>query len=402
MARASRSISAAAGCIRPTAIPGPRSREAPGPHHRQDAAALDQAVVADPVSARRAAGLPQGDGRPLSTGLKPCWRRAATSQPARHCRRAAAGTTWSTAVGTYISGAELGRMSGRDFVNYQDTEVNWSVVEGYGATIAAAGAELRTALGCPVSRIDHSGRTLKIETAKGTIAAEQAIVTLPTAVLADNERLFYAGAAATRREAARGLPLGLADKLFIALADAEDFEPNSRVFGAHRPRRHRELSVASIRPADDRGLFRRQSCRRAGGRGRARLLRFRGHGTYRPLRQRFRGAGCSRSRCIAGVPIRSRAAPIHMRCRAWRIAGRRWPRRSTAACSSPARPARAATSRPRMAAGSPAPPPPSKPSPCGKACGSDIPQTPFDLAQQSGSGFMRNERRYQSLGTSVE
>ncbi len=139
-----------------------------------------------------------------------------------------------TAVCTYISGAELGRMSGRDFINYQDTEVNWSVVEGYGATIAAAGAELHTALGCPVSRIDHSGRTLKIETAKGTIAAEQAIVTLPTAVLADNERLFYP-ALPHKTEAARGLPLGLADKLFIALANAEDFEPNSRAF-AHTDR----------------------------------------------------------------------------------------------------------------------------------------------------------------------
>ena len=66
-----------------------------------------------------------------------------------------------TAVGTFISGAELDRVSGRDFINYQDTEMNWSVVEGYGATIAAAGAELRTAFDCPVTRIDHSGRKTK-------------------------------------------------------------------------------------------------------------------------------------------------------------------------------------------------------------------------------------------------
>ncbi len=139
-----------------------------------------------------------------------------------------------TAIGTYISGAEFARVSGRDFVNYQDSGVNWSVVEGLGATIAAAGAELRTAFDCAVTRIDHSGRKLKIETAKGTIAAEQTIVTLPTAVLAAQEDLFFP-ALPDKIEAARNLPLGLADKLFIALAGAEEFEPNSRVF-AHTDR----------------------------------------------------------------------------------------------------------------------------------------------------------------------
>ena len=139
-------------------------------------------------------------------------------------------TNLLTAVGTYISGAELSRISGRDFINYQDSDVNWSVIEGFGATIAAAGTELRMALESPVSRIDHSGRRLKIETAKGVITADQAIVTLPTAVLADNERLF-SPALPQKTKAARGLPLGLADKLFIALADAEEFEPNTRVFG---------------------------------------------------------------------------------------------------------------------------------------------------------------------------
>jgi monoamine oxidase len=135
-----------------------------------------------------------------------------------------------TAVGTYISGAELDHVSGRDFVDYQDTGINWSVVEGYGAAIAAAGSDLRAAFECPVTRIDHSGRKIKIETAKGTIAADQAIVTLPTAVLAGNEALFFP-TLADKINAARGLPLGLADKLFIALVDAEEFEPNSRVFG---------------------------------------------------------------------------------------------------------------------------------------------------------------------------
>jgi monoamine oxidase len=143
------------------------------------------------------------------------------------------GNRWNdliVAVGTYISGTELGRMSARDFINYQDSEVNWSVLEGYGATIAAASDGLRAAFDCPVRRIDHSGKRLKIETPKGTITADSAIVTLPSAVLADAEDLFWP-ALPQKTNAARGLPLGLADKLFIALADADEFEPNSRVFG---------------------------------------------------------------------------------------------------------------------------------------------------------------------------
>jgi len=139
-----------------------------------------------------------------------------------------------TAIGTFISGAELGRVSGRDFINYQDTDTNWSVVEGYGTTIAAAGSALRVALDCPVTRIDHSGRKIKIETAKGTVTADHAIVTLPTGVLAANETLFLP-ALPGKIEAARGLPLGLADKLFIALERAEEFEANSRAF-AHTDR----------------------------------------------------------------------------------------------------------------------------------------------------------------------
>jgi monoamine oxidase len=134
------------------------------------------------------------------------------------------------AIGTYISGAELDRVSARDFENYADTGVNWRVVEGYGATIAAYGAELPVALNAPVRRIDHGGKRLRIETGSGVIEADRAIVTLPSAVIAANEHLF-APALSDKIEAARGLPLGLADKLFLSLENADEFEPDSRMIG---------------------------------------------------------------------------------------------------------------------------------------------------------------------------
>jgi monoamine oxidase len=134
------------------------------------------------------------------------------------------------AVATYISGGELARLSVRDFDNYAGNSVNWRVVEGYGTAIAAHGEGLAVMLDCPVLQIDHRGRRLKIETAKGVIAADRAIVTLPSAVIADKELLF-APTLPEKTVAAKGLPLGLADKLFLALDGAEEFGPDTRAFG---------------------------------------------------------------------------------------------------------------------------------------------------------------------------
>jgi monoamine oxidase len=108
--------------------------------------------------------------------------------------------------------------------------MNWRVVEGYGTTIATHAEGVPVALDCPVTAIDHSGVRLAIETAKGTLTAAQAIVTLPTNVLAA-EAIRFAPALPEKIEAAHGLPLGFADKLFLALDNAEEFEVDSSLFG---------------------------------------------------------------------------------------------------------------------------------------------------------------------------
>ena len=183
-------------------------------------------------------GFPEGDHREFLKAQEEFFARvseraqkepdvAAAALLAPECR-------WNNlinAVGTYISGAELEHVSARDFDNFDDTGVNWRVVEGYGATIAACGEHLPAALDCPVRRINHSGKRLKIETPQGIITADQAIVTLPSTVLAETDQLF-APVLPLKYEAARGLPLGLADKLFLSLEHAEEFEKDSRLFGA--------------------------------------------------------------------------------------------------------------------------------------------------------------------------
>ena len=134
------------------------------------------------------------------------------------------------AVSTYVSGAELDRVSARDFGRYADSGVNWRVVQGYGTVIATHGHGLPVMLDCPVRCIDHRGRRLRVETIKGPIAAEAAIVTVPSALLAE-EKIRFIPPLAEKIEAAAGLPLGLADKLFLSLAEPEEFEKDSRLFG---------------------------------------------------------------------------------------------------------------------------------------------------------------------------
>jgi monoamine oxidase len=137
------------------------------------------------------------------------------------------------AVSGYYSGAELARVSARDLGRYADDGVNWRIVAGYGATIAAHAAGLDVAFDTVVTRIDHSGRRIRIETTRGVIEADAAIVTLPSAIIAAAEMLF-APTLPDKTRAAAGLPLGHDDKLFLSLAGAEQFESDVRAFGDPR------------------------------------------------------------------------------------------------------------------------------------------------------------------------
>ena len=96
--------------------------------------------------------------------------------------------------------------------------------------IAAHGLGLPVMLGCPVQLIDRREKRLRVETPSGAITAKAAIVTVPTPVLAE-EKIVFIPPLAEKTEAALGLPLGLADKLFLSLSHAGEFNKESRLFG---------------------------------------------------------------------------------------------------------------------------------------------------------------------------
>ena len=143
------------------------------------------------------------------------------------------GNRWNgliSALGTYISGGELEYVSVKDFDRYEDTGVNWRVVTGLGSVIREHAAGVPVELECAVRRVDHSGKRLRIETAKGVFTADRAIVSVPTTILAAEE-IEFTPALPQKTEAAAGLPLGLNDKLFLSLEHAEEFGHDVRLFG---------------------------------------------------------------------------------------------------------------------------------------------------------------------------
>jgi monoamine oxidase len=145
----------------------------------------------------RAAQAPED--RPASSVLVPGGRWNALFE---------ATSTWANAV-------ELEALSVKDNNRYEDSGINWRLAEGYGSLFAKLAEDLPIACGVTVSRIDHRGRRIRIETTRGDVSAGRVILAVPTAAIAAQEVAFEPPLP-DKVAAASGLPLGLADKLFLA------------------------------------------------------------------------------------------------------------------------------------------------------------------------------------------
>jgi monoamine oxidase len=144
------------------------------------------------------------------------------------------GNRWNPmidAISSYINGAETDRVSILDFDAYEDTNLNWRIRRGYGALMAAYGASLPIAFNCAVSLVDHSAKRLRIETSQGTPSADKVIVTVPTNLIAQ-ETIRFHPALPDKVDAAAHLPLGLADKVMLALDEPEALPAEGNLRGA--------------------------------------------------------------------------------------------------------------------------------------------------------------------------
>jgi len=144
------------------------------------------------------------------------------------------GNRWNPmidAISTYVNGSELDSVSIIDTYAYHDSGLNWRVRQGYGALMAAYGASCPLAFNCQVTLIDHSGKSVRIETSRGTLSAGKVIVTVPTNLIAD-EAIRFHPALPAKVDAARGLPLGIADKVVLALDEPQALPKDGSLRGA--------------------------------------------------------------------------------------------------------------------------------------------------------------------------
>jgi len=121
------------------------------------------------------------------------------------------------AVMSWSMGVDTSDLSTVDFTASEDVEVNWAVREGLGSVVAAVARGLDVVLDCPVTAIDWSGAAVRVATTRGTLDCRAVVVTVPTTLLARGEPRFVPALPAAYGEAFAGLPLGIANKVFLEL-----------------------------------------------------------------------------------------------------------------------------------------------------------------------------------------
>jgi monoamine oxidase len=164
-----------------------------------------------------------------------------------------AGNRWNPmidAISSYINGCETDQLSILDYDAYEDTNLNWRVRRGYGALMAAYGASLPLRFNCAVTLIDHSATRLRIETSQGTLSADKAIVTVPTNLIAQEAIRFFP-ALPDKVDAAANLPLGLADKVMLALDEPDLLPVDGNLRGATM---RTEMGTYHLRPFGQAGI----------------------------------------------------------------------------------------------------------------------------------------------------
>lgn len=134
------------------------------------------------------------------------------------------------AISSWYNGAEYDRISVHDYLAYEDDEVNWRLPSGYGALVARVAEGLPVRLGAPVTRIDRSGPILRLDTPEGEVRAQAIVLAVPTPILAE-ERLRFDPPLPAKTEAAADLPLGLANKAVLGLAEPEALPAEGHWFG---------------------------------------------------------------------------------------------------------------------------------------------------------------------------
>lgn len=180
-------------------------------------------------------GFPPGERRAASAAYDAFDGRLRDDPPASDCAADALdpGSPWNPyidALSGYMNGVGLAHLSVADFLAYEraDTNVNWRLPGGFGALIAEAAAGLPILLDTRVTGIDRQVARLRVSTSRGALSARAVIVALPTPILARGDVALDLD---DKLRAASCLPLGLANKLFLAVDEPGDLPADCHLLG---------------------------------------------------------------------------------------------------------------------------------------------------------------------------
>lgn len=106
-----------------------------------------------------------------------------------------------------------------DISDYIDTGEDWPVTTGYGALIESAGRDIPRQLNTPVRRVRYQGPRVTLETDRGTVTADRALVTVSTGILGAGDIRFAPDLPDWKQQAIHDLPLGNANYAIYHLPD---------------------------------------------------------------------------------------------------------------------------------------------------------------------------------------
>lgn len=112
-------------------------------------------------------------------------------------------------TGAMDYGVDFDQLSTADYWNSGEDQPSFIVKEGLGAIVATLAEGLPIVLDNPVTAVDYSGTGVRVETAKGTIAAKACLVTVSTGVLAAQKIKFTPELPVAKQEAIADIPMGL-------------------------------------------------------------------------------------------------------------------------------------------------------------------------------------------------
>ena len=118
---------------------------------------------------------------------------------------------WTEALDYYDAldtSSDVDQISIGDIVNYNDTEENWPVVDGYGTLVARWAADVPVQLNTAATTIRWGNSGVSVETRRGTLHAKCAVIAVSTGVLGSGDIRFLPELPVEKGEAIEALPLG--------------------------------------------------------------------------------------------------------------------------------------------------------------------------------------------------